>query len=441
MTQPIRVPAVGGQRDVPAPDAIARDYLLLALRLDQRIPGLVDGYFGPADLKAQVDLEQLRPPARLVEDAERLADRLDAEVADPARRAWLRVQLVALATHARALAGEALAYLDLVERCFDAAPVRRGDAFFGAIAAELDAVVPGRGDLGDRLAAWDDRMTVPPDRLPGLLDWLVAVARDRAGRLFGLPAGESLTVSLVTGQPWSGYNWYDGGLRSRVDVNIDLPVRAPALIGLVAHETYPGHHLEHAWHERVLVEQAGRLESSALLINTPECFVSEGLAEVGRRFVAPPETEVDLVAETLERAGLTDPARVTRTEAEIAVRIGRAREGMRATSVDAALLRHVDGRPPDEVLRWLETVGLQAPDRARKSLEFVEDPLWRTYTFVYTEGAGLLERWLDAVPAADRPARFRRLLVEQLTPSGIAAEIAAGPAATAARPVDPPRSG
>ena len=207
----------------------------------------------------------------------------------------------------------------------------------------------------------------------------------------------------MTDQPWSGYNWYDGGLRSRVDVNIDLPVRAPALIALVAHETYPGHHLEHAWNEAVLVEQAGRLESSALLINTPECFVSEGLAEVGRRFVVPPETEVDLVAETLERAGLTDPARVTRTEAEIAVRIGRAREGMRATSVDAALLRHVDGRPPDEVLRWLETVGLQAPDRARKSLEFVEDPLWRTYTFVYTEGAGLLDRWLDAVPAADRP--------------------------------------
>ena len=166
VTQPIRVPAVGGQRDVPAPDAIASDYLLLALRLDQRIPGLVDGYFGPADLKAQVDLEQLRPPARLVEDAARLVDRLDAEVADPARRDWLRVQLVALAAHARALAGEAVPYLDLVERCFDAAPVRRGDGFFEPIAAELDAVVPGRGDLRDRLAGLgrsDDRAA---DRLP-----------------------------------------------------------------------------------------------------------------------------------------------------------------------------------------------------------------------------------------------------------------------------------
>ena len=51
-----RVPAVGGTRMVPAPDAIARDYILLGLRLDQHIPGLVDGYFGPADLKARVDL-------------------------------------------------------------------------------------------------------------------------------------------------------------------------------------------------------------------------------------------------------------------------------------------------------------------------------------------------------------------------------------------------
>jgi hypothetical protein len=33
------VPAVGGTGLVPAPDPIARDYLLLVLRLDQCIPG------------------------------------------------------------------------------------------------------------------------------------------------------------------------------------------------------------------------------------------------------------------------------------------------------------------------------------------------------------------------------------------------------------------
>ena len=101
-----RVPAVGGQRTVPAPDPVARDYILLGLRLDQHIPGLVDGYFGPAELKAQVDMEQLRSPARLREDAPALRDRLPAEVAEPARRAWLDVQLVALETQAAVLAGD-----------------------------------------------------------------------------------------------------------------------------------------------------------------------------------------------------------------------------------------------------------------------------------------------------------------------------------------------
>ena len=101
-----------------------------------------------------------------------------------------------------------------------------------------------------------------------------------------------------------GYNWYDGGRRSRVDINTDLPVRAPDLVHSVAHETYPGHHLEHAWKEAELVDRLGRLEARILLINTPECLISEGLADVGGRFVAPPDEMVDLLVELFERAGL-----------------------------------------------------------------------------------------------------------------------------------------
>ena len=51
-TDAATTPAVGGERNVPVPDPFARDYILLGLRLDQHIPGLVDGYFGPAALKA-----------------------------------------------------------------------------------------------------------------------------------------------------------------------------------------------------------------------------------------------------------------------------------------------------------------------------------------------------------------------------------------------------
>ena len=43
--------------------------------------------------------------------------------------------------------------------------------------------------------------------------------------------------------------------------------------------------------------------------------------------------------------------------------------------------------------------------------------------FVYAEGEALLRRWLEAVPAPERAARFGRLLREQLTPGTIRAEL------------------
>ncbi len=424
----LRVPAVGGERDVPEPDAIARDYLLLALRLDQRIPGLVDGFFGPASLKAQVDLEPFRSPVRLVADAGDLLRRLDVEVAGAGRREWLALQVRALETHAETLAGVERPYAELVERCFAVAPSAHGDAVFSAARAELDDLLRGREPLLDRLAAWDAGLVVPLERLGPIVDWLVAGLRRRAEPVFGLPPGESLRVSLVRDQPWSGYNWYDGGLRSRVDLNVDLPIRAPELVATVAHETYAGHHLEHAWKEAELIERQAHLEASILVINAPECFLSEGLAEVGRSLLLDADAEVELLAELLARAALpvAPDGATANALARRAIALRAARSRLRAADVDAALMLHAEGRPRGEVMDWLARTALLTPERAAKKLEFLEHPLWRTYVFVYSEGAALLERWLGQVPSGDRAARFRRLLVEPLTPTAIERELAAG---------------
>jgi hypothetical protein len=421
----IRVPAVGGTRTVPAPDPIARDYILLALRLDQHVPGLVDGYFGPADLKAQVDMEARRAPDRLRDDASALRVRLAGEVPEPDRRGWLDAQLVALESHAASLAGEPLSYLEHVERCLAWTPPRRPDAEFEAAAARIETLLPGDGTLADRLAAWDAGLELPVERLPALLDWLIGRFRARARSLFGLPEGEDLRVALVRGQPWSGYNWYDGGLTSRVDLNTDLPARAPELVHVTAHETFPGHHLEHAWKEADLVEGQGRLESSILLINTPECLISEGLADVGRDFAAPPDELPAMLEELFERAHLpiaADPPRARET-AERAAVLSVARAGLSATRGNAALMRHADGATHEEVLDYLVSVGRFSPAVAAKRLEFIEHPLWRTYVFVYSDGEALLRRWLDLAPEWERPARFARLLHEQLTPGAILAEL------------------
>jgi hypothetical protein len=418
-----RVPAVGGTKDVPAPDPIARDYILLALRLEQRMPGSIDAYFGPADLKAQVDMEQPRSPARLLDDAVALRARLAAEVPEPDRRDWLDVQLVALETQAAELAGEHLPYLELVERYLSIAPPRHADAEFREASDTIDALLPGPGTTADRLAALDARLVVPTDRILAVTQWLVdrfrAVVRDQ----FGLPPGEDLRLDLVSQQPWGAYNWFHGGGRSRIDINTDLPMRAMGVPRVAAHEAYPGHHLEHAWKEADLVDRQGRLENSILVMNAPECVISEGLANVGFRFVAAPDERIDLYAELYERAGLADPAdpAANRRNAELTEALWAPRRVLSAVDGNAAILLHADGLTHDAVVGYLCDVGAYARARAEKRMEFLEHPIWRTYVFVYAEGEALLERWLAAVPPEEQPERFGRLLHEQLTPGAVTA--------------------
>ena len=126
----------------------------------------------------------------------------------------------------------------------------------------------------------------------------------------------------------------------------------PDLIGTIAHETYPGHHLEHAWKEADLVDTQGRLESSILLINTPECLISEGLADLGVRFASPPRAggpaRRDLRAggAGLRRGSCRRHARPRSRRVALAVE----RERLGAISGNAAILRHADGRSHDEVV-------------------------------------------------------------------------------------------
>ncbi len=420
-----RVPAVGGERTVPAPDPIARDYILLALRLDQRDPGIVDGYLGPAELKARVDMEQTPPLERLRADAAELRARVATDVPERDRQAWLDAQLVAMETRAAVLAGEPIPYLEQVRRSFAWTPTRRREAAFDLAAAEIERMLPGDAPLDARLAAWDERLVIDPERLPSVVDWLVAELRDLAASRFGVPDGDAVRIGLVRGQPWSGYDWYDGGFRSRVDLNLDLPVRAPDLVDTIAHETYAGHHLEHAWHEADLVEGARRLEASVLLLLTPECLMSEGLADLGPRLLVPPDARVDLLVELFGRAGLAvgSDAGPAREAAERVVDLAPYRRRLGEVAVDAALLRWADGASSDETLAYLRRYGRLPEERARKRLEFIEHPRWRTYVHVYYEGEPLLRRWVDAAPGGDRDARFRRLLREQLTPAAVAAEL------------------
>jgi hypothetical protein len=245
---------------------------------------------------------------------------------------------------------------------------------------------------------------------------LSSALRDRVRGRYGLPEVETVRYEVVTDQPWSGFNYYEGNYTSRVAINADLPHRMGQLPHLVAHESYPGHHTEHCRKERGLVERADRVEHSVFLVNTPECLMAEGLADLGVE-ASIGEGWGPWAAEILADVGL-------HLDGHLAERIAVAAAPLNRVRQDAAILLHDRGSDPDDVVAYLQRWSLVSADRARQQLRFLTHPLWRAYISTYVEGFDLLSAWLAARPEGQPVGdRFVRLLDEPLTPAAVADEL------------------
>ncbi|NJN19316.1 MAG: hypothetical protein HC822_25235 [Oscillochloris sp.] len=384
-------------------DSISTRYIQLAFAIEQHVEGFVDAYFGPPEL--QQNAAHLAPAA-IVDALAALNADLRAGSYPEQRKTYLGAQLRGMITTARRLAGEEIAYRDEVRACFDIEPAHTPEALFEEANATLDAVLPGAGTIAERLAAWRDRYIVDAATARTMIDRIAAEARRRTAELIALPADEAVEFALVQDKPWSGYNWYLGGKRSLVEINTDLPIRAHALLDLVCHEAYPGHHTEHALKETLLYHKRGWGEQAIQLINTPECVISEGIATLAATQIFP-DAEHWAAEHIYPLAGISgDPER----ERQIAT----AQQSLRALSGNAALMLHEAGAEPDDVVAYIMRYGLRSEREARQSLRFISTPLWRTYTFTYFVGRELLGSW---IAAGDRHERFRTLLTEPIAPS------------------------
>src|SRR5438067_7025527 len=98
--------------------SLAERYLALAFRVGKHEPDLVENYYGPPGAVAEVEAEEPREPARLVEEAESLLADLARDDLEPQRSAWIAGQTRSLLTAAQRLAGERFSYSDEVERIF-----------------------------------------------------------------------------------------------------------------------------------------------------------------------------------------------------------------------------------------------------------------------------------------------------------------------------------
>ncbi|SBS78553.1 conserved hypothetical protein [uncultured Mycobacterium sp.] len=406
------------------PGTLIRDYLTLGLRFDRIEEGYVDSFTGDPELRRAVADEPAPEPAELA----RQADRLLAELPQVPRESgftdqradFIGAHLRALAFSARKFAGEQVGFVDEVRNYFDV-EISRGDPErYRAAHARLDEVLGGSGPLADRMEAHRRADEIPPERLEECMHAFSSALRDTVRATYPLPDAETIVYEVVTDKPWSGFNYYEGNYRSTVAVNADLKQQMANLPRLVAHESYPGHHTEHCRKEAGLVAGLDQQEQTIFLVNTPQCLMAEGLADLALYAAVGDGASGGWgrwAAEIYADLGL-------RFDGERAEALSEATAALADVRQDAALMLHDEHRDVDDVVAFLQRWLLVDDTRARQMLRFLASPLWRAYTSTYVEGYRLLRTWLD-----DRPAgvglteRFGRLLDEPLIPSALRVDV------------------
>jgi hypothetical protein len=368
-------------------------YLRLGLQVGRHADGIVDAYYGPPDLAAAVDAEPPIEPRTLVARAEALLDELED--------GWLRDQVAGLRTYAGVLAGESRSYADEVEGCYGVRPVYTDEAVFTAAHERLEELLPGDGSLAERYKLWQDSSLVPADRIQSLMRAVIEGARARTARLLELPEGERVVVEIVRDKPWWASCDYLGDLRSRIVVNVDLPMSAAELLVLAIHETYPGHHAERCSKEHRLVRGRGLLEETLVLSPTPQTLVTEGIAKLAPDMLLEGDGGTVLAA-LVNDAGLD-------LDLTHALAVRRAHEPCERAWVNAALMLHESGASEAEARAYLERWGLETPEWAAHMIRFATEPTQRTYVLTYSAGRELCRAYV-----AGEPERFRRLLTEQV---------------------------
>ncbi len=238
-------------------DSIAHDYVRMTLEIGERDEGYVDAYYGPAEWREAARAAP-RSLIELAEVAEQLHRRLMAT--DPAglepierrRREALGRQLIAARTRLRMLQGEELSFAEEAQGLYGVIPQLRSLDDYEPILARIERLVPGTGPLEERVEAYQNRFVIPADRLDSVMRAAIDECRRRTVAHMTLPEGERFTLEFVTGKSWSGYNWYQGGYHSLIQINTDLPVRIDRAVDLGCHEGYPGHHAYNALLEQRL---------------------------------------------------------------------------------------------------------------------------------------------------------------------------------------------
>ena len=276
--------------------------------------------------------------------------------------------------------------------------------------------MPGSGPLAERVEAFQSRFTIPREKLKPVFDAAIAECRARTLQHIPLPKKENFDLAFVTGKSWSGYNYYQGGYRSRIEVNTDLPIRISRAVDLGCHEGYPGHHVLNGLLEQHLAKGRGWIEYSVYPLYSPQSLLAEGSANYGIELAFPGREKLAYEVKALYPIAGIPTADAKRYDALQDAMKDLA--GARFTIARELLEGRIDEA---EAARLTQSYLLVSPERARQLTDFTKQ--YRSYVINYGLGLDMVRADVEAAgpTAAARWKRMEQLLSEPTLPADLRA--------------------
>ncbi|MCA1648779.1 MAG: hypothetical protein LC753_00425 [Acidobacteria bacterium] len=415
------VDQTGGSMTAQPTDTVAQDYVKLVLAMGQHDADYVDAYYGPPEWKKAAETERI--------DLNAIADRAatlrktvatlpqGADEMSKLRWQYLDRQLSALAARVRMLKGERLSFDEESKALYDAVAPTLSESHFQKLLDTLEKRFPGDGPLVARYEAFRRGYVVPPAKLDAVFQTAIKACRERTLKHITLPVEEQFTVEYVTNKSWSGYNWYQGGYRSLIQVNTDLPIYIDRAIDLACHEGYPGHHVYNALLEKHLVRDRGWVEFSVYPLFSPQSLIAEGTANFGIEIAFPGQDRVTFEKSVLFPAAGLDASRASEYY-EVQALVDQL-----AYAGNEAARRYLDGQiDAAAAAAWLERYALMPRERAAQRVRFLDQ--YRSYVINYNLGKDMVRKYIESrggTPAnpQKRWAEFENLLSSPRLPSGL----------------------
>lgn len=406
-------------------NSIAEGYVKLVLEVGKYDPMYVDAYYGPKEWKPREENLTFDSTAnvKLISEADSLLNELEllseykATELETLRYRYLYKQLFAVKTKIIILNGSVLPF-DLESRAlYDVSPTETTEEDLQMIIDELVKILPGKGDVSERITNFKKKFEVPKDKISAVFDAAIKECRSRTSKYIDLPAGEKFKVEYVVGKPWGAYNWYKGNLFSVIQIATDFPVYIDSPVGLAAHEGYPGHHVYNILMEQNLVKNKGWIEYTVYPLYSPQSLIAEGTAVYGEEILFPGDERMKF-----EKEVLFPLAKLDTTDADIYYKVLSLQEKLSGAGVLAAR-NYLNGDwTKDETVAWLQKFQLRTKERAEKYLSFIET--YRSYVVTYNAGDKIIRDYVESNGGTeDNLARkweiLNMLISTPQTPSGL----------------------